>query len=45
MLTTQKNDRKFETHLKEGNPDLTAFWREIIKRIKRGEVYDKRQQR
>ena len=42
MLKTQKNERKYETKLIEGNPDLAQIWLEIAKRMKRGDNYDKR---
>ena len=42
LLKTQKSERKYETVLKEGNPDLTQIWLEIAKRMKRGDNYDKR---
>lgn len=42
LSKTQKNERKYETIIKEGNPDLTQIWREIAKRMKRGENHGKR---
>ena len=41
LLKTQKGERTFETKLKEGNPDLSLVWREVLLRIKRGEKHDK----
>lgn len=34
---TPKNERKFETRLKEGNPDLMRVWLEVARRLKEGE--------
>lgn len=42
MSKTQKNERKYETKIIEGEPDLTQIWLEIVKRMKRGENHGKR---
>ena len=38
----QKSERKYETKIVQGNPDLTQVWLEIVKRLNRGENHGKR---
>lgn len=42
MSKVQKTERKYETKLVEGNPDLTKVWLEVVNRLKRGDNYGKR---
>lgn len=40
-----KSQRKFETHLTEGNADLTQVWQEVVYRIRKGVNHERRRKR
>ncbi len=44
-MTAKRKERKFETHLREGNVDLTNVWGEVVTRIRKGVNHERREER